>query len=101
MSELICESLPDGVIEEPGRRDPRVSDHGRRRQPHQQGIADEVGHPPLDRLIARVTAVMRASSSWQNFKRLSDRALPPPVGQEELPDMREQIDEAGSSSQMR
>ena len=97
MSELIYEKLPDRVIEELGRRNTVVSDDGRRRHRHHRFLADEVGHPHLDRHIASVTALMRASSSWQGFKRLFDRAFPPPVGQEEIPGIREQIDEAGTS----
>lgn len=85
ISELIYERLPDGVIEELGRRSPVVSVPGRRRQPHQQSPAHEVGHPHLDRHLASVTALMRASSSWKGFKRLFDRAFPPPVEQEEFP----------------
>ena len=101
MSELIYEKLPDGVIEELRRRNPVVSDHGRRRHRQLQFFADEVGHPHLDRHIASVTALMRASSSWQGFKRLFDRAFPSPVGQEELPGILEQIDEVGGNSQVR
>ena len=83
VSELIYEKLPDEVIEELGRRSPVVSAQRRRRQPHQQFLADEVGLPYLDRHIAGVTALMRASSSWQGFKRLFDRAFPPPVRRED------------------
>ena len=83
VSELIYEKLPDGVIEELGRRSPVVSAQGRRRQPHQQFLADEVGHPHLDRHIASVTALMRASSSWQGFRRLFDRAFPAPARRED------------------
>ena len=100
MSELIYEKLPDGVIEELRRCNPVVSDHGRRRHRHHQFLADEVGHLHLDKHIASVTALMRASSSWQGFKRLFDRAFPPPVGQEELPGILEQVDEAGGNSQV-
>ena len=100
MSELIYEKLPDGVIEELGRRNPVVSDDGRRRHRHHRFLTDEVGHPHLDKHIASVTALMRASSSWQGFKRLFDRASPPPVGQEELPGILEQVDEAGGNSQV-
>ena len=113
MSELIYDKLPDGVIEELGSRNPVGSDHGRRghrhRNPdgselgpghqHHYFLADEVGHPHLDRQIAGVTALMRASSSWQGFKRLFDRAFPPAVGQEDPPGVLEQIDEAGGNSQ--
>ena len=100
MSELIYEKLPDGVIEELGRRNPVVSDDGRRRHRHHRFLTDEVGHPHLDKHIASVNALMRASSSWQGFKRLFDRAFPPPVGQEELPGILEQVDEAGGNSQV-
>ena len=89
VSELIYERLPDGVIEELERRSPVVSAPGRRRQPHQQLLAYEVGQPYLDRHIASVTALMRASSSWKGFKRLFDRAFPPRVRQEKFSGERE------------
>ena len=100
MSELIYEKLPDGVIKELGRRNLVVGDDGRRRQPHQQGIDDEVGHPHLDKHIASVTVLMRASSSWRSFKRLFDRAFPSPVGREVLSDKLEQVDDAGDVSRV-
>ena len=83
VSELIYDKLPDRVIEELVHRSPVVSAQGRRRQRYQQFLANEVGHPHLDRHIASVTALMRASSSWQGFKRLFDRAFPPPVRRED------------------
>ena len=82
VSELIYEKLPDGVIEKLGRRNTVVSADGRRHR-HHQSPTDEVGHPHLDRHIASVTALMRASSSWQGFKRLFDRAFPPAVAGED------------------
>ena len=94
-SELVYAKLPDGVVEELRRRNPVVSDDGRRRYHHHRFLTDEVGHPHLDKHIASVTALMRASSSWQGFKRLFDRAFSPPVRQEELPGMLERLDEAG------
>ena len=98
MSELIYEKLPDGVTEELERRIPGVSSDRRRRYPHRFD-AYENGHPYLDRQIAGVTALMRASSSWRGFKRLFDRAFPsPPVEQEGLPGFWEQLDKAGGDS---
>ena len=98
MSELIYDKLPDEVTEELERRSPGVSSDRRRRYPHRFD-ADEIGHPHLDRHIAGVTVLMRASSSWQGFKRLFDRAFPsPPAGQEELPGFPEKFNEAGGNS---
>ena len=84
VSELIFEKLPDGVVEALARSSPAVSAHGPRPDPHQLYLAKEVGYPNLDRHIASVTALMRASSSWPVFKRLFDRAFPPPLRQEKL-----------------
>jgi hypothetical protein len=95
-SELVYEKLPDGVVEELRLRNPVVSDDGRRKYHHHRFLTDEIGHPHLDKHIASVTSLMRASSSWQGFKRLFDRAFPPPVRQEELPGMLEELDESSS-----
>ena len=95
VSELIYEKLPDGVMEELSIRSPIASGDGCGRH---HPLADEVGHPHLDKHIAGVTALMRASNTWRSFKRLFDRAFPSPVGREELSGKLEQVDEAGGNS---
>lgn len=79
VSELIFEKLPDGVVEALAHSSPAVSAHGPGPDPHQLYLAKEVGYPHLDRHIASVTALMRASNSWQGFRRLFDRAFPAPI----------------------
>ena len=98
VSELIFDRLPGEVIEELGRCSLVASDDSRRRR--RIFLADEVDHTYLDKHIASVTALMRASKSWRSFKRLFDRAFPSPAGREELTGKLEQVDEAGDASQV-
>jgi len=49
---------------------------GERLSKHHQWFNPEFGHPQLKEHISGVTALMRASSTWEGFKRSLDRAYP-------------------------
>lgn len=49
---------------------------GERLSKHHQWFNPEYGHPELKQHISGVTALMRASSTWEGFKRSLDRAYP-------------------------
>ena len=49
---------------------------GRRATKHQQWLTDETGHPALDRHFIGVMALMRSTSTWDQFKRGIERAYP-------------------------
>ncbi len=49
---------------------------GERLSKHHQWFNPEFGHPQLKEHIAGVVALMRASSTWEGFKRSLDRAYP-------------------------
>ena len=72
-NQLIYEKLPDGVLESLRQKNPVVKD-GRRRNKHTQFLTEDIGSPALEKQIAGVLALMRASRSWTGFKRLFDRA---------------------------
>jgi hypothetical protein len=87
-NELIYDRLPPGVKEELKKKNPVVSKKTwRRKATHHQLLTPEIGHPHLDKMIAGIIALMRASgTSWNVFKRLFERAYPKPdVTQCELP----------------
>lgn len=71
----IYERLPPGVLDELRAVNPK-DENGRRRAKHHQYLTEAVGHPHLDRQIIAATALMRASTSWTQFKNLFDRAFP-------------------------
>lgn len=82
VNKYVYEQLPDGVLDELRRRNPRT-ENGNRQHKHFQFLTGSTGHPHLDRQISTVTTLMRIAQSKAEFKELFDRAFPPP--QERLP----------------
>lgn len=76
-NEIVYDRLPDGVLEELRRKNPIIKD-GRRAHKHHQFLTEDIGNPHLEKHLAVVTALMRASTDWGKFKRLLVRALPKP-----------------------
>ena len=83
-NEIVYDRLPPGVLEALRANNPIVKD-GRRKYRHHQFLTPEIGNPHLEKHLAIVTALMRASPNWDKFKRLLARALPRSTGQQELP----------------
>ena len=75
-NEIVYERLPDGVLEELQRKNPVVRPGGGRRWHHHRFLTEDIGNPHLEKHLAVVTALMRASATWANFKRLLERAMP-------------------------
>ena len=74
-NDVVYERLAPGILEELQERNPKDS-KGHRKSKHHQWLSDEVGHPALAQHLHAVIGLMRASSSWEQFKRLLDRAFP-------------------------
>lgn len=85
-NEIVYEKLPPGVLDELKRRNPIVRDSQRQHKHHTLLTAD-IGNPHLEKHLAAVIALMRASPTWVHFKRLFARAFPNPSlpQQSELP----------------
>jgi hypothetical protein len=64
-----------GALDELRRVTPR---DGKGRLKHRlfQRLTEEVGHPKLREHLASVTALMKASDTWDGFQLKIDRALP-------------------------
>jgi len=75
-NDLVYSRLAPGVLAELRAKNPAVDD-GRRKHKHFQWLTGETGHPKLLQHLASVIALMKASDSWEGFKKLLDRALPP------------------------
>lgn len=73
-NEIVYDRLPPGVLDELRRKNP-IED-GRRKHKHHQFLTEDIGNPHLEKHLAVVTALMRASTTWDNFKRLLARAVP-------------------------
>lgn len=66
---LVYEQLPEGILEELQAKNPKdVS--GNRKKRHHQLLTLDTGVPHLDKHLAQVIALMRASDSWNEFDRL-------------------------------
>jgi len=81
---LVYEKLPPGVLPELKKKNP-ITPKGYRKHRHHQFLTEDIGNPHLERHIASVTTLMRASSNWSKFKSLFARAFPSGPQQLELP----------------
>ncbi|WP_454175391.1 P63C domain-containing protein [Gordonia sputi] len=75
INKYIYEQLPEGVLEELQRLNP-TNDKGHRSHKHHQHLTEGTGNVHLDRQIATVTTMMRASRSKAEFDDWFDRAYP-------------------------
>ena len=73
-NDLVYERLAPGVLEELQQKNPRKN--GRRKHKHFQWLTDDYGSPRLKEHLNAVIVLMKASSSWPQFYRLIQRALP-------------------------
>ncbi|BCH32651.1 hypothetical protein MesoLjLc_45810 [Mesorhizobium sp. L-8-10] len=79
----IYEQLPNGVLDELRRVNPKDG-QGRRKVRHHQYLTDQIGNPHLERQLAATTAIMRVADDWPSFKRMFARAFPRKGDQTEL-----------------
>jgi hypothetical protein len=74
-NDLVYERVAPGVLEELQRKNP-PDDRGRRKVRHHQWLTEDVGDPRLREHLSAVIALMKASSTWDQFMRAMNRALP-------------------------
>ncbi len=72
---LVYDRLAPGVVDELKRLNPKDS-KGRRKHKMFQNLTEDIGHPRLREHLSAVIALMKASTSWNNFYRMIERALP-------------------------
>lgn len=82
--DIVYARLAPGVLEELQRRNP-TDGHGRRKHKHFQFLSDDYGDPKLREHLDKLAFLMRACSSWSEFRRLLDRAAPRVNSMPELP----------------
>lgn len=80
---LIYEQLPEGVLEELRKKNPK-NGNGRRRFKHHQFLTEDVGNPHLEKQLVAVTTLMRISSNWRKFKSNFNRAFPTKAGDQQI-----------------
>ena len=74
-NDLVYARLAPGVLDELRRLTPR-DDKGRLKNHLHRRLTEEIGHPKLQQHLSAVTALMKASDAWRQFKPMVDRALP-------------------------
>ena len=73
--DIVYKRLAPAVLNELKRTTPR-DEKGRLKYQYHRRLTEDIGHPKLREHIASVITLMRASASWQGFKRLLERAMP-------------------------
>ncbi|MBI3568921.1 MAG: P63C domain-containing protein [Gemmatimonadetes bacterium] len=84
INDVVYARLAPGILAELQERNP-VDAHGRRRAKHHQWLTEDVGHPALAQHLHAVTALMRISDSWDEFKSKLERAFPRKTKLSDLP----------------
>ena len=74
-NNIVYERLAPGVLEELQQRNPKRPTGGRRHR-HHQWFTPDFGHPKLKEHLAATIALMRASTGWDQFTRMLQRAYP-------------------------
>ena len=90
---IVYKRLPEGVLGELKKLNPK-NESGRRRHKHHQFLSDDIGNPHLEKHVASAITLMKVSASYKGFKKLLDKALPIPQAQLSLglPDMDDEDD---------
>ena len=74
-NDIVYERLAPGVLDELRRKTPR-NEKGRLKNRLFQWLTTDIGDPALERHLHAVTSLMKASTSWSQFYRMLQRALP-------------------------
>lgn len=73
--DLVYEHLAPELLTELEKRNPR-DEKGNRKVKHHQWLTEDVGHPALAQHLYATIGFMRASSTWEQFYRMMQRAFP-------------------------
>lgn len=74
-NDLVYERLAPNILEELQKRNPK-DEKGNRAHKHHQWLTEDVGHPALAQHLYALIGFMRASTSWDQFHRMVQRAFP-------------------------
>lgn len=83
-NDIVYARLAPGVLDELNRINP-TDGHGHRKRKHFQHLTDEFGHPRLKEHLSDVVLLMKAATTWPEFRRLLDRVKPRISSPGELP----------------
>jgi hypothetical protein len=94
---IVYKRLPEGVLDELKKLNPK-DESGRRKRRHHQFLTDDIGNPHLEKHVASAVTLMKISSSYKGFKKHLDKALPIPKSQLQLPFEDEDDEDFGESA---
>jgi P63C domain len=77
---IVYKRLPEGVLDELKKLNPK-DESGRRRKKHHQFLTDDIGNPHLEKHVVSAITLMKVSATYKGFKKLLDKALPIPQAQ--------------------
>ena len=66
-NEYVYQKLPDGILEELRKKNPKTS-KGNRKMKHHQFLTNEIGIPHLEKHITKLITVMELSDNIDEFK---------------------------------
>lgn len=85
-NHLVYDQLPEGVLEELKKKNPRTKG-GRPRHALHQYLTENVGHPHLEKQITSVVTLMRVSDDWDlEFAKLFQKAFPDAIPLHPIPE---------------
>lgn len=73
--DLIYQRLAPGILEELEQKNPQ-NEKGYRKQKHHQWLTEDIGVPALAQHLYATIGFMRASTTWDQFYRMMQRAFP-------------------------
>lgn len=73
--DLVYARLAPKILQELESRNP-LDEKGRRHAKHHQWLTEDIGNPSLRQHLFGLIVLMRASSTWEEFKQRVDEALP-------------------------
>ena len=74
-NDIVYDRLAPKLVEELKKKNPK-DNKGRRKNHHHRWLTTDIGHPALSQHIYAVTGLMRTCQTWDQFKRLINRAFP-------------------------
>ena len=74
-TDIVYARLAPGIVKELEVRNPK-NERGQRLAKHHQWLTEDVGHPALAQHLYAVIGLMRISGSWDEFKKMLDKAYP-------------------------
>ena len=83
-NDIVYDRLAPGVLKELRKLNPKYPS-GRRKRTHHQWFTPDFGHPKLKAHLEGVTALMKISTNWEQFKRHLRKAYPKIGDQTSLP----------------